>query len=300
MFNPQTKERAGTKPRVLVCDGFQTHETIEVLDFCLKRNIRLCRLPSHTSHKLQPCDIRVFGPLKGAYRDEAEKLYQEGANTVGKKHFTALYSTAREKAFTPHSIRAGWGRSGLYPFNPDRVLRNIRKSSAEITIPKADNVNVESRSQDKTIQTPITVDAFRSLCGLVERDNHALNGESKLRLEKLLNAAQVSFVERALLENENQILVKQNDEAKRRKWTKATVLGKAKVMSFEDLEEARAKRAARDAETSKGKRGRKRKGLPAQETGARKTQKARRSELEVAEDEIAAAGMKDHCSVLQL
>jgi len=31
VFDPQTKERAGSKPRVLVCDGFQTHETLEIL-----------------------------------------------------------------------------------------------------------------------------------------------------------------------------------------------------------------------------------------------------------------------------
>lgn len=39
------------------------------------------------------------------------------------------------------------------------------------------------------------------------------------------------------------------------------VLGKAKVMSYEDLEEARAKRATKDAAKAegKGKRGRKRK-----------------------------------------
>ena len=299
VFDPQTKERAGQKPRVLICDGFGTHETLEILQFCLENNIRLCRLPSHTSHKLQPCDIGVFGPLKAAYRDEAEQFYR-GANTVGKEHFTTLYNAAREKAFTPHNIRASWGRSGLYPFNPDRVLRDIQKPPADLTIPKASNVNVLSYLQDEAPQTPVTADAVRSLRGLVERDTHALDDESKLRLEKLLNAAQISFAERALLENDNQILVKQNDEAKRRRSTKSTVLGKAKVMSYEDLAEARAKRAAKEeASASKGKGGRKRKGLTTEGKVARKTKKAR-SELEVAEDEIVAAGMEDHCSVLQL
>jgi hypothetical protein len=38
-----------------------------------------------------------------------------------------------------------------------------------------------------------------------------------------------------------------NDESKPRRSTKSVVLGKAKVMSYEDLKEAREKRAARDA-----------------------------------------------------
>jgi hypothetical protein len=67
--DPQTKELANKKPRVLICDGFRTHETLEVLEFCFENNIILCRIPSHTSHKLQPCDISVFSPLKSAYRE---------------------------------------------------------------------------------------------------------------------------------------------------------------------------------------------------------------------------------------
>jgi hypothetical protein len=87
----------------------------------------LCRLPSHTSHKLQPCDVGVFGPLKTAYREEVERLYRGGANTIGKEHFTALYSHAREVAFTPRNIRGAWKGAGLYPLRPDRVLRDMQK-----------------------------------------------------------------------------------------------------------------------------------------------------------------------------
>ena len=52
-----------------------------------------------------------------------------------------------------------------------------------------------------------------------------------------------------------------NNKAKVRRSTGSAVLGKAKVMSFEDIEGARAKRAAKDALKGKGKRGRKRKNV---------------------------------------
>ncbi|KAF4943763.1 hypothetical protein FGADI_13185 [Fusarium gaditjirri] len=107
VFDLQTKERVNGKPRVLVCDGFGTHETLEILEFCFENNITLCRIPSHTSHKLQPCDIAVFAPLQAAYRDLAEQLERGGVNTIGKGHFTSLYSPAREKAFTKKNILAG-------------------------------------------------------------------------------------------------------------------------------------------------------------------------------------------------
>ena len=127
MFDPQTREQANQKPRVLICDGFGMHETLEALEFCFENNIILCRLPSHTSHKLQPYDVGVFASLKEAYRDEADRLFRGGVNTIGKQHFTSLYSPTREKAFTKRNITAGWAACGLFPFNLDRVLRVISK-----------------------------------------------------------------------------------------------------------------------------------------------------------------------------
>ena len=50
VFDPLTRARANGKPRIN--DGFGTHESLEVLTYCFENNIILCRLPSHTSHKL--------------------------------------------------------------------------------------------------------------------------------------------------------------------------------------------------------------------------------------------------------
>lgn len=65
--------------------------------------------------------------------------------------------------------------------------------------------------------------------------------------------------ERALLRDQNQMLTRMNNEAKVRRSTRSVVLGKAKVMSFEDIEVARAARAAKEVIKGRGKRGRKRK-----------------------------------------
>jgi hypothetical protein len=107
----------------------------------------------------------------------------------------------------------------------------------------------------------------------------------------------MSFATGAILEAKKESLIKQNDEAKRRRSAKLNVIGRVKVISYEDLNEARAKRAAKDQATAdKGKRAQKRKG-PAKRVAAVVNSK---SELEVVEDEIVAAGMVAHCSVFQL
>jgi len=111
------------------------------------------------------------------------------------------------------------------------------------------------------------------LHNLIKADARALDEASQQRLQrhvqKLASAARVSLAECALLQDQNQSLIKINKEAKVRRSTRAVVLGKAKVVSYEDLEEARAKRAGKEKTTLgkvKGRRGRKGKS-PAPEAG---------------------------------
>jgi hypothetical protein len=71
-----------------------------------------------------------------------------------------------------------------------------------------------------------------------------LDKRSKLRLQKLANVAKNAFSERALLD-ENKLLFEQNNESRTRASTRSTVIGKAKVMGYEDLVEAQRKRDAK-------------------------------------------------------
>jgi len=274
VFDPQTKERANQKLRVLICDGFGTHETLEVLEYCFANNIILCRLPSHTSYKLQPCDVAVFAPLKIAYRDNVECMERGGVNAIGKEHFTSLYSPARERAFTKRNILAGWSKSELFPFNPDRVLRDLPKPLTEPM--GAEEATAGSALPDTTVIVPVTpvtpgkpvsVEALMSLQNLiVTNDAQFLDQWGKHRLQrhlqKLTKAAQTFLAKNALQCDQIHFLLRTNDEAKVRRSTKSLVLGKARVVSYEDLQEAwveRMKKETAIAGRKKDKRGRKRK-----------------------------------------
>jgi hypothetical protein len=276
VFDPQTKQPAKGKPRVLICDGFGTHATLEILEHCFSNNILLCRLPSHTSHKLQPCDIAVFSPLKVAYRDNVERMERGGVNTIGKQHFTALYSPAREVSFTRRNVLAGWSKGGLFPFDPQRVLREMERpptTTQPLTAnsgdfaPSVQYVTAPLCTKPLTPVTPVTAEAFMLLRDLiVQQDAHALNDVDKQKLkrhmQKFTKGAQTLIVDGTLKQERIQSLLKANDEAKPRRSTKSIVLSKAKVMSFEDLVEARIKRAEKEANKlakKKRTRGQKRK-----------------------------------------
>lgn len=83
----------------------------------------------------------------------------------------------------------------------------------------------------------------------------------------------MSFAKQTLLQAHNGHLTKHNNESKVRRSTRSVVFGKAKVMSYEDLQDARAKRAEKEkarVDKVKVKRGRKRKSAAQEEPPAPK------------------------------
>jgi hypothetical protein len=132
--------------------------------------------------------------------------------------------------------------------------------------PGPDEIRTDSGLIDEVPQTPTTpvsAEAFMSLHSMIRQDisKETCMTRVQRRVQKLANAGQKAIAYCALLEHEKQLLQKINNEAKVRRSTQSTVLGKGqgKVMSFEDIEAARAARAAKDIVKGKGKRGRKRK-----------------------------------------
>jgi DDE superfamily endonuclease len=290
VFDPQTKSRASGRPRVLIVDGFGRQESLEVLQFCHANNIILCRLPSHTSHKLQPCDVAVFGPLKTAYRERVEELYHGGVNTAGKQYFNFWYNQARCVAFTPCNIKSGWAKAGLYPFDPDRVLRSIQKP---LLLELKRDPPIDATEHDEPLQTPVTSEDLTSLRRRFEHTLDALNDDSRLYLCKLANAGERAMTARNLLFKENHDLFQQNNGSTTRASINSTMVGRGKVMSYEDIVQAQRMRDKKD-ETATNRRGRRRKSsVPA----SRRGKKSLAEEVEEAMSAIRASGMESHCFV---
>jgi hypothetical protein len=162
----------------------------------------------------------------------------------------------------------------MFPINPDRVLVYILKPVVTLTNLKALGLDMSNCPQGEVAQmievpvtpvTPVTSAALILLQDLIKQDAHALDDMSKQCLlryvQKLINATNISLASHSLQRDQIQFMKRVNNEAKVRRSTKSLVLGKAKVISYEDLEEARAKRAVKEAAKAKGKgkRGRKRK-----------------------------------------
>jgi hypothetical protein len=126
--------------------------------------------------------------------------------------------------------------------------------------------------QNSTESCTVSAEALTSLHDLIKQDTQTLDKTNihtldKTNIERLqrhietfADAAHECFAERTLFRKQNRFLTSINDEAKVRRSTKSVKVGEAKVMSYEDIEEARRKRVANDAIKGRGKCDRKKKG----------------------------------------
>jgi hypothetical protein len=104
----------------------------------------------------------------------------------------------------------------------------------------------------------VTSEDLTSLSRIIEQNIHALDDYSQLYFRKLANAGEKAITARDLLFKENFDLFKQNNESNTRVSRNSTVVGKGKVMSYEDIAEAQRKRDEKEAART-SRRGRKRK-----------------------------------------
>jgi DDE superfamily endonuclease len=63
-FERQSRKTRVRAYRILLYDGFKSHFTREVLEFCEFNLIHVFTLPLHTSYILQPLDVVLFQPYK--------------------------------------------------------------------------------------------------------------------------------------------------------------------------------------------------------------------------------------------
>ncbi|KAL8695782.1 MAG: hypothetical protein Q9201_007958, partial [Fulgogasparrea decipioides] len=116
------------------------------------------------------------------------------------------------------------------------------------------------------------------------------------QFQKLANAAEKAFADRAILLDKNKLLFEQNNEKTTRSSTRSTVVGTAKVMTYDDILEVQRKRDMKEARTTGAKiAGRRR-----QTTATGRSRKSCVEELEYGRHEIKALGLKKYCSVLLL
>ncbi|KIM22032.1 hypothetical protein M408DRAFT_324190, partial [Serendipita vermifera MAFF 305830] len=120
IFDPQTAVYAKGSKRLLILDGHISHCSLKFILYAARKNIVVLLLPPHTTHRLQPLDVGVFGPLSHAWKKVVKDLSAKGY-LIRKNNLISAYSVARKQALTKDIICAAFKRCGIEPFDPSVI-----------------------------------------------------------------------------------------------------------------------------------------------------------------------------------
>jgi hypothetical protein len=106
-------------PILLIYNGHGSHMTDEMRKLAEKHNIELFCLPPHMTHRTQPLDVGVFGPLQRRWQEHCDEVLEATDEEICKADFIKEYMAARDLAFIPSTITKAWEKCGIHPHNPN-------------------------------------------------------------------------------------------------------------------------------------------------------------------------------------
>jgi hypothetical protein len=98
-----------------------------VIEACKANDIAFVCLPPHSTDKLQPLDVGVFGPLKKVWREVLTdyKLKNPKEAIIPKTEFPRLLNSVLAKADPGRHLPAAFLKCGLHPVSKEKAMERI-------------------------------------------------------------------------------------------------------------------------------------------------------------------------------
>lgn len=133
---PYFKTLKDDSPKLLIGDNLSSHLSIKVISSCAENNIRFTFLPPNSTHLSQPLDVACFKGLKVKWRSVLSDWKNKNRGTIPKDKFPHLLKKCLEEMNEggkgEKNMVSGFSATGIFPFNPDKVLRHIPKPDTSV------------------------------------------------------------------------------------------------------------------------------------------------------------------------
>ena len=128
-FLVHTNKLQGSK--TLILDGYGSHINFELKRLSESSNTNLFRLPAHTSHFLQPLDVRVFKTIKAEWKRIVEAyLVRNSYSSLSNQQFPAMMKDLiANKGFKAENARSGFENTGILRLNHSKITPNKTASA---------------------------------------------------------------------------------------------------------------------------------------------------------------------------
>ncbi|KAJ8911223.1 hypothetical protein NQ315_014935 [Exocentrus adspersus] len=105
-------------PSLIIFDNHESHLSLEVIKLAKRSGVEILTLPLHSSNKLQPLDVGVFGPFQSYYRTAHDSwMTRHPGKTFSIYNVAECVGIAHVKALTPQNIQAAFKKVGIYPYD---------------------------------------------------------------------------------------------------------------------------------------------------------------------------------------
>ncbi|KAE8190035.1 hypothetical protein CF336_g5475, partial [Tilletia laevis] len=155
-FNNRTRRMTKGSKRLLIFDGHGSHCTKQFIDFCDQQEIIPFSLPPHSSHILQPLDVAVFQPYKHWHREAIDAATRTGCTNFSKTEFLAALNGIRMHTMKANTIKTGFRRTGIHPYDPTQVLSKYPNPTSQSSMPPPISFSTPPGSPDVP-STPRTI-----------------------------------------------------------------------------------------------------------------------------------------------
>lgn len=152
---------SNVNPIILTMDDHESHVSVDTMEYAKEHGVQAMTLPPHTSHKTQPLDRSVFGPLKNYFNGEANSwMMRNPGKPLIRYQIAQLVGAAMTKAACPTYITSSFKASAIWPFNQD-VFEDDQFLPASITDWPAQNQQMDDGQvpgQSTSTDHPSTLD----------------------------------------------------------------------------------------------------------------------------------------------
>ena len=111
------------EPVLVILDNHSSRDSIDTLKMWNDHKILFLSIPPHTSHILQPLDRCPNGEYK-KFLEKNLKFELNDTSHMKREKMLESSRIALHSALSMHFNLSGWRSSGLYPVNPEEILRS--------------------------------------------------------------------------------------------------------------------------------------------------------------------------------